>query len=457
MKRLICFLLVFSMFTVLLPATTFAVSPVDLSRVKFNTGSQPLVFSFGSVSMHGELRQYLPFTCEEIDKLVDQVLKRMAKTLWDIRLANEAVQKANKAREFTPEDAKRAREDIIKVLGATGYGSAATVLDALNKYLSTNSWDELGRTATDQLEDSLTGWVKDTAGDMLSNTPADVVKKGADIAGKAIAVLDVLIAMEEAQTRTKQKYTDLSKGADARIFLQEFYFRLNDLIQDYKRRSDEEGWHIAFERATASDGRYFTFYGVPGNLQTWALDMTLYQRSTDQYGSAVGEYSGEFYMSVDHEMSNFNRNILTALRNMPDVGKRIAQIESTKGLPNFALTSQGSTRITRAIFGTATATIDSSGTITLNLTPETDDKIVTIRGFNAETKFSASAPGVSADISFGCNVSSKDNNLVVELSTTGATGSLGLNTGGGAGPVTVPLDTNLWKPWDEGEKTLRHE
>lgn len=55
------------------PLNTYAASNVDLSRVKFSSGSEPLVFTFGNLKVDGVVEQVHPFTEEEINKLVQKL------------------------------------------------------------------------------------------------------------------------------------------------------------------------------------------------------------------------------------------------------------------------------------------------------------------------------------------------------------------------------------------------
>ena len=68
MKKLWVILLILTM--VLQPQNAYAASYVDLSRVKFSSGSEPLVFTFGDLNIDGVLMQIYPFTEDEINQLV---------------------------------------------------------------------------------------------------------------------------------------------------------------------------------------------------------------------------------------------------------------------------------------------------------------------------------------------------------------------------------------------------
>lgn len=100
-KKLSCFLLVLTMLVVIFPAEAMASSNIDLSRVKLSSGSEKLIFEFGDIQIEGEVRQKVPFTQAEIDKLVKETLKEQGLTELDIKEANDKVEKARRAADFT--------------------------------------------------------------------------------------------------------------------------------------------------------------------------------------------------------------------------------------------------------------------------------------------------------------------------------------------------------------------
>ena len=107
MKKLLMLLLI--LFIIIQPPTVFAASHIDLSRVKFSSGREPVIFTFGDLHMDGVLEQAYPFTEAEIDKLVQETLKAMNLTQLDIMEANKKVEKAKRASEFTKEDLERVK------------------------------------------------------------------------------------------------------------------------------------------------------------------------------------------------------------------------------------------------------------------------------------------------------------------------------------------------------------
>jgi hypothetical protein len=77
--------------------------------------------------------------------------------------------------------------------------------------------------------------------------------------------------------------------------LNEFYDALQDAIERYKQKSDKAGWHIEFN--DAMDMRRFSFFKVDDNEQYWYLNMNLKQINTNEYGSVVGDYEGEYMIT----------------------------------------------------------------------------------------------------------------------------------------------------------------
>ncbi|NLT58149.1 MAG: hypothetical protein GXX99_04220 [Clostridiales bacterium] len=111
MKKTLCApLLAACALFLLCPVGAAAYSNVDLSRVEFSSGSEPLVFTFGDVQIDGELHQAFPFTEAEIEKLVREALEEAGLTELDIKEANAKVEKARRAATFTKETSPASRK-----------------------------------------------------------------------------------------------------------------------------------------------------------------------------------------------------------------------------------------------------------------------------------------------------------------------------------------------------------
>ncbi len=462
MRKLCCLFLVVVMLICISPSRSLASSHIDLSRIKFSSGSEPLVFKFGDLSMDGEIRQVYPFTKAEIDKLVKETLKSMGLTELDIMEANKKVERAKRASEFTSDDLQRVKDNFIKSLKVVPQaGEVADILKVIDQYMSSSSWDDIGTASADLLDKSMTDWVKDTASGFIDKAGelGKNVNKTKDWTDRLTAIFDFCDMMIEEHARTKQKWKDIADGANAKRLLNKFYQALQKKIDAYKYESDRMGWNIVFDNAM--EGRNFTFFGVDSNYQTWYLDMLLKQKETNEYGSVAGYYEGEFTIRAEHEMSNFTSRAHEAIRNMGEVGAAIKQIEK---MPQYKVTlttsSSGSAYISRSISGTCEATIDESGDITLSMNETNDETMVIISGMSVDMDYSTNSIGVKGVGKLTFKISAQEEDIAIECSI----GKIGVITPKGSwfpslnasGTDNVGWDHEIWKHWDGTEKKLEH-
>ncbi len=238
-----------------------------------------------------------------------------------------------------------------------------------------------------------------------------------------------------------------------------FYEVLQRRIDGYKYESDRMGWNIVFDNAM--EGRNFTFFGVDSNYQTWYLDMLLKQKETNEYGSVVGNYEGEFTMRAEHEMSSFTSRAHEAIRNMGEIGDGIKKVEQMPHYKvNLSTTSPGSAYISRTISGTCKATIDESGDITLSMNEENDETQVIISGMAVEMNFSTQDSKAKGIGQLTFNISAQEEDITIES----AAGKAAVITPkgswfpaiSGSRTANVGWDHEIWKHWDGTEKTLEH-
>lgn len=463
MRKLCCLLLIVPLLICLYSSNALASPHIDLSRVKFSSGSEPLVFKFGDISLDGRVHQIFPFTEQEINKLVKETLKSMNTTELEIMEANKKVERAKRASEFTQEDLQRVKDNFIKSMKVVPpAGKAADILKIIDDYMDSSSWDDIGTASVDLLEGQVTDWVKNTAGGFVDKAGelAKNAKKGKEWAGKLTLITSFCEMLADEHARTKQKWKDIADGANAKRFLNEFYYALQRKIDSYKSKSDRAGWVIDFHYAMG--GRNFTFFGVDSNYQTWYMDMRLEQTQKDELGSAVGHYKGYFVINAKHEMSNFLSRAHEAIRHMEGFDTAIKSIESKPGYTlTLTTSSKGQAYIGRTISGTCEATIEESGNIIFSMNEENDDTIVEISGISVNMSYSAvNSPGLKGigDIQF--NFSAQEENIIVD-SATGKIGAI-MPKGGfshalsASGSHSVGWDNTIWKAWDGTEKKLEH-
>lgn len=460
--------------SLLFPARALAYSNVDLSRVEFSSGEEPLVFSFGSVKINGELRQAFPFTEAEIEKLVKEALEESGLTELDIKEANAKVEKARRASTFTKEDIARIKKNLLTTMETVpATENLATLLETIDKYMTSKSWDDIGTASATMLEKSMTEKVKETAGGFLNS--AGEMGKNVDMAEKWVKSLDSIVKfcdmLADEQAHTRQKWKDIADGANAKRLLNKFYEKLQDKIDRYKEKSDQGGWIIDFDHAMA--GRNFTFFGVDSNYQTWTLDMRIKQKTTNEYGSVVGEYEGFYTIVAEHDMSSFQSRsdeVLRYLNKKTALGAGLTVfIDGMRagGFPtDFKPTAPGTAYISRTISGKCEATIEESAEITLNLHQDSDETMVDISGVTAVLLSTIQQAGVNAEmiIDFELLASEEDLNVKVSpQSISGVAGGYGFSVPGSAKSGLTGLggqsgsgwEESIWIPWNGTDKLLK--
>lgn len=448
-----------------LSGPALAASGVDLSRVKFAGGEQTLEFCFGKIKLEGTVSQKYPFTEPEIQKLVQETLRAQGLTDLDIIEANRKVDKAARASKITKEDLARVRENLITTLGLTPASSATDVLTAVDQYMKSKSWDDIGTASVNMGENAMAKWVEETATGFIDQAGAlgKNVNKVKEAAGKLMAIEKFCQMMMDEQARTKQKWTDIADGANAKRMLNDFYFALQNRIDAYKQKSDQAGWEIRFDEAMA--GRSFTFFGVPGNYQTWTLQMLLKQHSTNQYGSVAGEYKGFYTITADHALEEFTGKPETAIRHMSGIGPAIAKMEATPGFKatlSRGADSAGTASIQRTIEGDCSVTIQDSGEISLSLDERSDETVVSISGMAVDLDYETTGSAIivgSGHIIYRLAAEKEEMELrgvTAEVGVDSPQGKLNHSLGAGVGKFPVGWDKSIWDPWDGQEKTLRH-
>lgn len=466
-KRLSCFLLAVAMFVIICPVDARASSNIDLSRVKFSSGSEPLVFEFGGVKIDGEVRQKYPFTEAEINQIVKETLNDAGLTELDIKEANDKVEKARRASDFTQEDIDRIKQNLLTSMETVpAAGDAATLLRAIDRYMSSTSWDDIGTASADLLEQSMTAKVKETASGFVDR--AGELGENVNLANQWIGALTSIVSfcdmLADAQAHDRQKWREIADGAEAKSLLNSFYEALQDKIDRYKHKSDQAGWTIDFDNAMA--GRNFTFLGVDSNYQTWYLDMNMEQKNTNEFGSIAGDYEGTYTIRAEHEMSGFQSRTDEVLRHLDSKGVLGGGVQAFisgmngAGFPtSFKPGATGTAYISRTISGTCEATITESGEITLSLHEDNDETMVDISGVTAELTATINQSGVNAKMVTTFELSASEEELVVRGTTTETSGFAGgrgfdfsenLSAGSKAG-----WDESIWKPWDGTQKTLK--
>jgi hypothetical protein len=331
--------------------------------------------------------------------------------------------------------------------------------------MDSSSWEDVGNTSVDYLENTMADWVKDTASGFVDKAGflGKSITESKSWLGKLNTILSFCDMMANEHMRTKQKWKAIADGANAKRLLNDFYSTLQSRIDSYKSRSDRAGWIIDFK--DAMDGRNFTFFGVDSNYQTWDLLMYM-EKQVDEsgdndYGSVIGDYEGFYSITTEHELSNFRSRAHEAIRNMKEFGEAIQKIENTPGYSvKLSTTSKGKASIHRVIEGNCSATIEKSGEITLNLDQKSEYTRVIISGIEVLMDYSAGGGMLKSGGKVTFQISAKEEDIVISgVSNTLSVTAPDFNFShviSGAGSVSVGWDDRIWQPWDDTEKVLRY-
>lgn len=470
MRNKICgLLLVLAMLIGILPTTALASSSIDLSRVKFSSGSEKLLFEFGGVKIEGEVRQKVPFTEAEIDRIVKETLKESGLTELDIKEANEKVEKAQRAADFTKEDLERIKQNIFTSMATVPEaGNVATLLETINKYMTSTSWDDIGTASADMLEDAMTAQVKDTASGFIDRTGelGENVNLAGAWAESLLSIAAFCDMLADEQTHDRQKWQNIADGAEAKRLLNNFYKSLQDKIDRYKHKSDQAGWVIDFNQAMSQE-RVFTFFSAGNNYQYWYLDMNMEQTSTNEFGSIAGAYEGHFTIRAANNLEEgFQRQTDAVLRHLNNKGvlgsgikAYISQMNAAGFPTEFKPGASGEAYIERTISGSCEATISESGEITLSLHEDSDETQVQISSVTSELTAMIQENGVNGKMVTAFELYASEEELRVRGRSTDTSGSAyghGFSFSAGMNLDTkAGWDENIWKPWDGTKKTLK--
>jgi hypothetical protein len=444
------------------PFESFAASGVDLSRIKFSSGAEPLEFSFGTISMEGEVRQEYPFTQAEIKGIVKEALAAKGLTELDIIEANKKVEKARRASEFTKADVERIKENLFTTAGVVPEAqNALTVIQVIDTYMKSNSWDDVGTASAALLEENTSSWVKETAGGFVDRAGelGQNVNKAAEWNGKLTAIVKFCDMMMEEQARKEKKWSDIADGANAKRLLDGFYEVLQQHIEAYKKKSEATGWVIDFNQAM--DGRNFKFFGVDSNYQNWYLDIHMVQKTTNELGSVAGEYEGTFTLTAENYLSEFASRAHEAVPNMPMLAETVNSLKADGFVVNLSTSSKGKAYISRTISGSCNATIDPSGDIKFSHSVDKDETQVDISGIAISMSLQAPTAVISSGGEFVFKFAATDEDLRIvngtATLTAAAPGFRYSENHKGDGSISVGWDEDIWEPWEKGEKTLKHK
>jgi len=227
---------------------------VDRSKIKAPISERyPVILRIGELSFEGKLAHMSEITGEDIEKAIEEVLKEVGKTEAEIGEAEALVKKVAKDNTFTKEDSERVGKEIREfILKQTGMD---TPVEIIEHFLGIND-----RPLDEFLLDSMEGAAKDKAAQILLG----------ELGGPVTDVVEGLMFLSEKYEQDKKKWKDRAEAVNSNRMLQDFYRRINNKIEKISKQR-QQGWAVSMDQET--DSRYFSFFGVPGNLEIWTIDI----------------------------------------------------------------------------------------------------------------------------------------------------------------------------------------
>ncbi|MGJ4848973.1 hypothetical protein ACH6CV_01845 [Bacillota bacterium Meth-B3] len=291
MKRLVSVLvLLMLLIPIAVPAHGAPPQGVDRSKIKpLLSERYPVIFTVGKLSFEGQLARLRQPTEEDIQKAIEKTLKQFEKTEAEIGEAAALVEKVTRDNTFTVEDSKRVGKEIREfILKATNLDTPVEVIEHIIG-LNDRPLDE---------------FILDTAEDALQDKTVDLIL--GEVGGPVTKVAEGLMFLSEKYEQDKQKWKDRADAVNANRLLMDFYKKLNENL-GFMADELPQGWRISM--VDAMNNRYFTFFGIPGNLETWTVNMSLDKDDKGVTRGPEGKYIGHIEIEIKYEMSKFDEGI----------------------------------------------------------------------------------------------------------------------------------------------------
>lgn len=288
-KRIVsALILLLLLVTTAVPIQGASTRGVDRSKIGFDSlESYPLIITVGKLSFEGEVARGAKATEEDIEKAIEKTLKELGKTEAEIGEAEAFVEKVARDRSLAEKAVGKEIRDVI--LKATGQEFTVEVIEHIVG-LNDRPLDEF-------LLDTAVGAAEDKAAGLLLG------KAG----GPVLQVTEALMFLSEKYEQDKQRWKDRVDAINAKRMLTNFYDKANYNLKNIVG-NERWNWRIAID---AIDSRYFTFFGIPGNLEMWTFNISLEKkgkvRESDR--GPFGLYTGSVEIKIKCEMSKFDEGI----------------------------------------------------------------------------------------------------------------------------------------------------
>ena len=318
------------------PAPAQASRPKSFNIARISNTEFPTVqVIIGDMGFHGWIRP--GYSDEELDKLIEEVLKEMGLTEAEFDLLNEPNRPLTQQEINDIRDALVTAAALADAAGADGLGTAAQIGKLIHQ-LRQGDFKGAAGTLYDMAPTSVPGL-----------NPISSWRFGAEIRHMLLEIW---------------KYATDSAGP-----VNEFYKRLKEKINDL-----DKGWVIEVNTEIPRTGR-FNFYSRYSFKEKWTLNMTLTQLRRHGTWGYEGQYNGSYTIEIEYDIENIHNAFFEPMRdgimNTPGADIDISEV---------VLADPGEKHAKRTITGEAQAVIINFIVHSQSITPAqtSDEKDVSI-------------------------------------------------------------------------------
>lgn len=274
---------------------------VDYSRIRENKDlSIEVQFTLGTTQFKGELINGSTLSNDEIDKIIDGVMKQMNMTCGKLGYSKAVIEKAKHLKGFDPAMALRIGLNIA------GFG---TVTDIYDMYQGQKE-------VPAGLAGIVVGELSGQAVNLLTG------KKWADI------VLNAFLATKDIAaewTRLEQEKEIAEQALERELLLDLFYKECNERLKKAEKERGGSQWKL---KANDSKYKQKTLFGIEvGQIQWLRVDM----ERVDSFGDDSptnwsGVYEGNIVLQIWHDLDSFDQNFPNIFANSNPIFQRLQTI-----------------------------------------------------------------------------------------------------------------------------------
>ena len=262
---------------------------IDYSRLKEQSRVYPVTLTIGGMSFRGTLARMDRLSDKEIEEIIKEALKDAKLSESKLAEAQKAIERGAKAEELTKEDIDRVMNNLMKIAGVD---NIVDLIKTVGGVEGQTFSDSLSGYAADEAKEKAMGWLLSQAAEGAGEAARPIIK-----------LLDAAVISVDQYKRDQQKWKDRVDAANAQRMLNDFYYKVNELL-DNRQSMRSRGWALHIED---SANRNFTFFTVEGNLQIWNVSLLLKKLDDGKNIGASGQYTGVVVITVEYEMSPFDQ------------------------------------------------------------------------------------------------------------------------------------------------------